>query len=710
MILGSEINISLSFSPIYLILGIIASIIFSIWMYKVTLPRISFPIKMVLTSLRSLAIILILAAIFEPVITFLNKNKVEPKTLVLIDNSSSILNYSKNDSLEIIKSLEKLNTELTGEKEFYSFGKMIRKIDNENFGQIKFTDSLTNISDINQILKEKNEILSSVILISDGNYNSGSDPSKELSKLGIPMFTVGIGDTLNQNDIDLRKIQFNKFLYAGTETSIKAIVLNNGYPNRDISVTLQENNMVIHKTDIKLAENGINFVEFIYSPELSGEKKLSISVSELENETSYSNNKKSFLINVIDNKLNISILSSAPSADAKFIFNSLKQDDNINITRSIQISGNKFLDDFDYNKIADSDILYLVGFPGKNSPSSLINLVKKQISNNIPFLIVVNENTDLQKLKEFNEVLPFSVKQISSDFTRVFVNVVDANSPLLGQTLEDRNLWNSLPPVLRNNSQFTAYPGSNVLAKYKVGNVSIDEPLIITRNMTDKKSIAVICGEIWKWKLNDKKNSDLLFDNFINTSVKWLRDEDGKTKLKISSDKKIYSTVERIYLSAELYDEAFNPLPNSEIKAELISDSKEVIPLKFNYTTNGLYDYSLESLSASNYTLKAEAFVNGKYYAKSELRFSVEVSSIEDNSTLMNFEFLNNLASVSNGKFYYLKDINNISKSVNNLTELINKEDIEKTEFRFWSDEVILIIIILLLATEWFIRKRIGMI
>ena len=114
MILGSEINISLSFSPIYLILGIIASIIFSIWMYKVTLPRISFPIKMVLTSLRSLAIILILAAIFEPVITFLNKNKVEPKTLVLIDNSSSILNYSKNDSLEIIKSLEKLNTELTG--------------------------------------------------------------------------------------------------------------------------------------------------------------------------------------------------------------------------------------------------------------------------------------------------------------------------------------------------------------------------------------------------------------------------------------------------------------------------------------------------------------------------------------------------------------------------------------------------------------------
>ena len=76
----------------------------------------------------------------------------------------------------------------------------------------------------------------------------------------------------------------------------------------------------------------------------------------------------------------------------------------------------------------------------------------------------------------------------------------------------------------------------------------------------------------------------------------------------------------------------------------------------------------------------------------------------------MNFEFLNNLASVSNGKFYYLKDINNISKSVNNLTELINKEDIEKTEFRFWSDEVILIIIILLLATEWFIRKRIGMI
>ena len=129
MIFASEINISLSFSPVYLVIGIILSILFSVWIYRITLPKISVPLKIFLTILRSAAIVLILLAIFEPVISIINKENIKPKTFLFFDNSTSIKNYSETDSSEIISGINNLSNEITSETEIYSFGNVLRKWD-----------------------------------------------------------------------------------------------------------------------------------------------------------------------------------------------------------------------------------------------------------------------------------------------------------------------------------------------------------------------------------------------------------------------------------------------------------------------------------------------------------------------------------------------------------------------------------------------------
>lgn len=708
MIFASEINISLSFSPVYLVIGIILSILFSVWIYRITLPKISVPLKIFLTILRSAAIVLILLAIFEPVISIINKENIKPRTLLFFDNSTSIKNYSETDSSEIISSINNLSNEITSETEIYSFGNVLRKWDQEKIGEIKFDDSITNISSIkDEVINKKNEI-ASIIILSDGNYNSGSDPSGELNQLGIPIFTIGVGDTVSQKDIELRKVLYSKYLYAETESTIKAVLLNNGFVGGNVVVTLSEGNSIIERKTIVLSETGIDYVDFTYKPMTSGEKKLRVDISRLENESSFSNNSRSFFVNVIDNKLKIGIVSAAPSSDVKFIYNSLKLDEDLEIMRSIQISRNKFFEDFDNSKLNEADILFLIGFPGKDTPQNLINLIKQKLSNNSPYLITVNENTDLIKLKEFSQFLPFEINQIRNDFTRVMLNVNDFNSPLLGSDLREINLWNELPPVLKNNSNFSAKPQSKVISKIKIGNTLIDEPLLITNNV-GQKSIAILAGEIWKWKLNNKKEDNFLFDNLFNTSVKWLRDESSRDKFIISSDKKIYSNVESIFLTAELYDEALNPIANAEIEAELINSKNEKIPFRFTYDSDGLYEYQIENLIAGDYKIIANSYVNNSLYKNAELNFSVENQNLEQNSSQMDFEFLNNLATVSNGKFYYLGNINNISTSINNINSTFNRETINRIEFRFWSNEIVLIIVIILLAVEWFIRKRAGM-
>ena len=89
--------------------------------------------------------------------------------------------------------------------------------------------------------------------------------------------------------------------------------------------------------------------------------------------------------------------------------------------------------------------------------------------------------------------------------------------------------------------------------------------------------------------------------------------------------------------------------------------------------------------------------------------FNVGDVEIEMIDSRMNYEFLNLLATQTNGKYFspdqyeillnYLKELNNNS----------TKEKLVTSEIRLWSDEWLLIIVILLFATEWFIRKRAGM-
>ena len=75
----------------------------------------------------------------------------------------------------------------------------------------------------------------------------------------------------------------------------------------------------------------------------------------------------------------------------------------------------------------------------------------------------------------------------------------------------------------------------------------------------------------------------------------------------------------------------------------------------------------------------------------------------------MNYEFLNLLATQTNGKYFNPDQYEILLSNLKRLNETSTKEKLVTSEIRLWSDEWLLIIVILLFATEWFIRKRAGM-
>ena len=75
----------------------------------------------------------------------------------------------------------------------------------------------------------------------------------------------------------------------------------------------------------------------------------------------------------------------------------------------------------------------------------------------------------------------------------------------------------------------------------------------------------------------------------------------------------------------------------------------------------------------------------------------------------MDYEFLNTLANVSGGKYFKPEDSKSLFNLLSDLNNKSSKEKIDTKEYSLWSNEFLLITIILLFGVEWFIRKREGM-
>lgn len=709
-----NIDLSLAFSPLFFIIALLVIAAYSLYIYKHTIPEVSIPYKILLVSLRTLALILILLVIFEPVLNITKKDRIEPVNLVFVDNSKSIQIQDGTERKDITNNFlhDIKSSSLANRSEFYSFGRSVNKMSGDSLDHFSFSESVTNYSSVFNHSSLQHQNISSIIFISDGVITDGSNPIYSAEKLGIPVYTIGVGDTVRKNNLEIGKVLFNEYIYAGNPTAINIAILNIGYSDNKIKTSLFEDGVQLDSKEIILSSEGISNVSFSYTPKSAGEKKLTLAVSNLKNEITYADNKKTIFINVLNNKLNTLLLAGSPSSDLSFIKNMLAVDENLRVTTYTQINNTQFLEKVDVSKLLDSaDILFLVGFPSQRTPSNLLEKVFNAIKiKNIPYFLVLSSSIDLARLKGIENELPFTIQRINYSPVEVQPQVSndDLQNPLLQGGNKNVNDWEDMPPVFRPNSDFYAKPESNVLAKVKINNIPINSPLILTRKLGNKRSIAVLARDIWRWKLlTAEKNLDS-FDRLIINSVKWLNTSEDQKMVNIRTSKKLYSPGEPVEFIAQVYDETFNPVENSELTIEVKSGNNNY-QLTMNSLGSGLYEGSLPASTPGDYKYSGTANFNNKTLGRDNGMFSIGDVEIEMVNPQMDKEFLTLLSSLTGGKFYYGKEYKELIKMLENNNDNKPKNRIIKSEFFLWTNKWILFIIIFLFALEWFLRKRSGM-
>ena len=702
-------NLSINLNPVLLVLFAIIAVGYAVYIYKYTIPQTSQLLKIVLISVRSIVLVSLLMLIFEPVLTVTNKEEHKPIIPVFIDNSSSIVNDDSSFQNKIKDLVEDVPSSENLEYEFYTFSGEVTKVGKDSLMMLSNNGALTNFQNIFEKLKSDDRYITSAVIVSDGIINDGSSSIYEAEELKFPVYTIGVGDTTKVTDVYINNILNNRFIYKETPTVVAAEISNQNLTGEEVTVSFKENNRIINSQKITLSESGINRVVFDYIPSAEGKQKLSIEVSRANSETNFDNNLRSTFIDVLENKLNILVIGGTPSADFSAVYQSLSSVDEYNPNKYLQINSNEFIGENFEQKLDSAQVIVLVGFPFENTPDELIRKVKSKIfEKNLPYFYLLGSNTESINLNSINELLPFTQTRTFEEVFLAQPNFIDKNSSLITSEKNGKLNPDNLPPVVYPNKGFRIKPGSRTIATANVNNISTEFPMIITNNQAGRRSIAFIAGNVWRWRIDSGINDGNFFDQLLYNSIQWLRVSDKQRKFFVKTSKEIYAAGEQVNFTAELYDDKLVPVDDGEISILITGGGKEY-SLRLTNTEPGIYTGSINIPQQGDFNYSAEAKLNEVTNAEYEGKFNIGEVDLEKLQTVMNENYLKMLASLTGGTYNYIDKSSEVFRKIETSYHNKIKESISSVTYDPLSLEGILLILILLLSAEWFIRKKEGM-
>jgi hypothetical protein len=222
---------------------------------------------------------------------------------------------------------------------------------------------------------------------------------------------------------------------------------------------------------------------------------------------------------------------------------------------------------------------------------------------------------------------------------------------------------------------------------------------------------------LYKWKLagyaaeiaKGRENTPDLYTKFIENSLRWLSVSEQSKRIKIQSSKENFSNNEKIEFNAQVYDAAFSPIDNASVllKVKTKDGDRE---LSLTSVGNGRYYGFIDRLPEGDYLFSGEVIVSGKKIGSDEGRFAVGGITAEYKDLKMNIELLRQIAKLSGGKFYLPGEVGNLFSDLKSHPGFKQKILTSRDDITIWSNPWLMIIAVICLSFEWFIRKRAGMI
>ena len=644
-----------------------------------------------LFALRFLSVFLICLLLIGIIIEKYVKVKEKPLIFVATDNSQSIVHNADSTFYfnEYPKQLKELVNHLKDKYEVipYSFsGTVTNGVLNDYKGD------LTDVSKVlNQIYSQySNRNIGAIVLSTDGIYNTGANPLYTINKKSyVPVYTIGLGDTTELKDVKIVEVFNNDVAFLGNTFPVEVRLSQIDYPNTKVNVSVYDGDKKIENQTVDFKEKKEQHtLNFNLPANKVGFRKYTVKVSELKDEFTYTNNTANFYIEIIDGRQKIALVYTGVHPDLGAINYVIDNNKNYEVEL---IKANDFKDATPY------DLMICHNY--KNVNSQLHQVLKEGKK---PVLYIVGGNTNMTDINQ----LKIGVSGSGSKTEDVnFAPNGQFNSILY--PAEIVQLLSKAPPLTTPFGNYAFSKSLDVLAYQKVGNITLDKPLIYF-NRKNSSKYGVIMGEgLWRWRLYDqsKNGSTANFELLISKMITFLAVKENKNPFKVHLDNE-YTENQVVTVLAELYNSAYDLINTADVEFKLINDQDKEFDYHF-FRTSDAYKLELGKLPQGIYRWEAKTTLSNKAYT-AKGTFLVKEIKLEWLNNTANHRLLRNISENTNGQFYYPNQLNELEKSINQRDDIVTVSYNEKSFDDLIDYKWLFLLITLLLFVEWFIRKWFG--
>lgn len=717
-----DFHLAITIKAGLLILAFASAVALSFWVYRYTIPPISRRLRFVLIALRSASLFLIFFLLGEPLLSLLVRSTEEPRLEILVDNSRSMAIRDRQGDrsrvlANILSSSAISSLGSIGKPHYTLFDATQKPLSQFSRDSLTFAGDGTDIGSALKSLRgaAAAQNTQAVLLLTDGNVTSGMSPLYEADELGLPVFTIGIGDSTEQKDLLVRKVQTNDITYVGSRVPVTATIKSAGYGGERIEATLRDDRTVLDRKILELGAGTREYsIPFSFVPQKEGTQKFTVDLSHLAGELTDRNNSLSFFTKVLKSKMRVLLVAGSPSQDAAFIRRALEGDKNIEVKALLGRTGGEFQGGpLTPQLVSDADCVVLIGFPDAATSPSSLSIIRDALNDSKPFLFVLSRTMDFQKLRSLESSLPFLIGQTTINEYQAFLAIAEPqlNNPIFKLTKGSADGWSRISPLFKLQAMFRAKPESEILGTSRIQSVASPDPFLVSRNVNRKKSVAVLGYGLWRWKMfaDPASGTEDLLDEFLSNTVRWLTTREDDRRVKIRAVKSAFNGQEPVEFSGQVYDANYQPIDDATVQVR-IAHGTQAATLTLGSIGNGQYSGFLDRLDEGDYAFSATAELSGRVLGEDNGTVSVGGLNVEFLDSRMNKLLLQQMAIRTGGRYYDVDRIEDLPKDIAALPNFKTRELTHATEIELWNFQWTLALIVLLLALEWFLRKRNGMV
>jgi hypothetical protein len=575
--------------------------------------------------------------------------------------------------------------------------------------------------------------IGAVVLLTDGAENAGGLEAETIAAIRgrrLPVHTIGFGRERYARDVEITEVQTADRALAGSRLTAQVTIRQTGYSGRKTRLSIRDGARVLASREVELgAEGSLKTESVLFHAGSPGARRLEVSLDPLPEEENPANNAVVRLVNVEDQRPRVLYMEGEPRWEYKFIRRALEQDKTLDLVSVLRTTQNKIYrqgirDPQELGEGYPARVDELFGFQGLILgaveagffTAGQQDLIRQFVDRRGGGLLFLGGRASLSNggygASPLADMMPVALPSGKDTYRRdrAAVKLTAAGSESLITRLDDdananAKRWSALPDLADFQYAGEPKPGATVLAEMTTAD-GRDVPLLITQNYGRGRTAVLATAGTWRWQMSQSLE-DESHEVFWRQLVRWLV-TGTPGRVTVSVPRQMLFDEAAVKLTATVRDNTYAPAADAAVTARILGPggSQETIEFVPHPREPGVYLAEWSTPGPGSFLAEVVAVRGGEEAGRDVVTFERMDGVAENFHAEQNRELLEKLSEQTGGRYYRPGEAGRLAEEISFSEAGITVRETHD----LWNLPAVLLILLLLKAAEWFLRRKWGVI